>query len=136
MSTEYKFHDIPNKWGKLLSSTQDDLPDCVKDKILLALMETLGNNLIKEYIWKIAQMKPEEASDKVVTDFVKEFNHTYHHMALEAIWAIMAYYDEDATYVPDKVLTVFDNHYMAIADDFAHEDSEMREGIFRYPSCT
>ena len=134
MSTEYKFQDIPNKWGKLLSSSHDDLPDCVKDKILLALMETLGNNLIKEYIQKIAQMKPVEASDKVVTDFVNEFNYTYHHMALEAIWAIMAYYDENATYVPDKVLTVFDNHYMAIADDFAHEDSVMREGIFRYPS--
>ena len=134
MSTEYKFQDIPNKWGKLLSSSQDELPDCIKDKILLALMETLGNNLIKEYIQKIAQMKPEEASDKVVTDFVNEFNHTYHHMALEAIWAIMAYYDEDATYVPDKVVTVFDNHYMAIVDDFIHEDSEMREGIFRYPS--
>ena len=135
MSTEYKYQDIPNKWGKLLSSTQDNLPDCIKDKILLALMETLGNNLIKKYIRKIAQMKPEVISDKFVIDFVNEFNHTYHHMALEAIWAIMAYYDEDATYAPAyKVPTVFDNHYMAIVDDLAHEDSEMREGIFRYPS--
>ena len=134
IATEYKFQDIPNIWGKFLSSSQDELPDCVKDKILLALMERLGNNLIKKYIRQIAQMNPKEVSDKVVADSVNEFNHIYHHMALEAIWAIMAYYDEDATYVPDKVLTVFDNHYMAIADDFAHEDSEMREDIFRYPS--
>lgn len=134
MSTEYKFQDIPNKWGKLLSSARDELPDCIKDKILLALMETLGNNLIKEYIRKIAQMKPEEVSDKTVTDFVKEFNHTYHHMTLEAIWAIMAYYDEDATYVPDKVLTVFDNHYITVANEIVYEDSEMRESIFRYPT--
>lgn len=134
MSTEYKFQDIPNKWEKLLSSARDELPDCIKDKILLALMETLGNNMIKEYIRKIAQMKPEEVSDKTVTDFVKEFNYTYHHMTLEAIWAIMAYYDEDATYVPDKVLTVFDNHYMAVINEIAYEDSEMRESIFRYPT--
>lgn len=134
MSTEYKFQDIPNKWGKLLSSARDELPDCIKDKILLALMETLGNNLIKEYIRKIAQMKPEEVSDKTVTDSVKEFNYIYHHMTLEAIWAIMSYYDEDATYVPDKVLTVFDNHYMSVVDEIVHEDSEMRESIFRYPT--
>lgn len=134
MSTEYKFQDIPNKWGKLLSSARDELPDCIKDKILLALMETLGNNLIKEYIRKIAQMKPEEVSYNTVTDFVKEFNYNYHHMALEAIWAIMAYYDEDATYVPDKVLTVFDNHYMAVINEIAYEDKGMRESIFRYPT--
>ena len=134
IATEYKFQDIPNIWGKFLSSSQDELPDCIKDKILLALMERLGNNLIKKYIRQIAQMNPKEISDKVVTDSVNEFNHIYHHMALEAIWAIMAYYDEDATYVPDKVVTVFDNHYMAIADDFAHEYSEIQESIFRYPS--
>lgn len=134
ITNDYKFQDIPNKWGKLLSSSRDELPDCIKDKILLALMETLGNNLIKKYIRTIAQMDPKEVSDKVVTDFVEEFNHVYHYMTLEAIWAIMAYYDEDATYVPEKVLTVFDNHYMAIVDDFAHEDNEMHESIFRYPS--
>lgn len=134
MLIEYKFQDIPNKWGKLLSSARDELPDCIKDKILLALMETLGNNLIKEYIRKIAQMKPEEVSYNTVTDFVKEFNYNYHHMALEAIWAIMAHYDEDATYVPDKVLTVFDNHYMAVINEIAYEDNGMRESIFRYPT--
>ena len=47
IAAEYKFQDIPNIWGKFLSSSQDELPDCVKDKILLALMERLGNNLIK-----------------------------------------------------------------------------------------